>query len=198
MPRALVTNDDGIDSPGLHALATAALQAGLEVIVAAPAEQASGASAALTAVRHEGRTVVARREIPGLDGVEAWSVEAWRAGSTEVVQTDAVPRFAPDPAVAALVGRTEHAHVVGRDEPAARGERRLPPHAAPRHDALQRRVPRKPLHRCAQFAHPGCHLPARLRHRGRHALGEGGRERRHRAHRAGGRATDTPRSRFGS
>jgi 5'-nucleotidase len=76
VPRALVTNDDGIDSPGLHALAAAAVQAGLEVIVAAPAEQASGASAALTAVRREGRTVVARREIPGLDGVEAWSVEA--------------------------------------------------------------------------------------------------------------------------
>ena len=76
MPRALVTNDDGIDSPGLHALAAAAVQAGLEVIVAAPAEQSSGASAALTAVRREGRTVVTRRELPGLDGVEAWAVEA--------------------------------------------------------------------------------------------------------------------------
>lgn len=71
MPRALVTNDDGIDSAGLHALALAAREAGLEVIVAAPAEQASGASAALTAVRHEGRTVVERREVPGLDGIEA-------------------------------------------------------------------------------------------------------------------------------
>ena len=76
MPRALVTNDDGIDSPGLHALAAAAVSAGLEVIVAAPAEQSSGASAALTATRREGRTVVARRELPGLDGVEAWAVEA--------------------------------------------------------------------------------------------------------------------------
>lgn len=76
MPRVLVTNDDGIDSPGLHALAAAAVQAGLEVIVAAPAEQSSGASAALTAVRNEGRTVVSRRELPGLDGVEAWAVDA--------------------------------------------------------------------------------------------------------------------------
>ncbi|WP_158168961.1 5'/3'-nucleotidase SurE [Mycolicibacterium smegmatis] len=76
MPRALVTNDDGIDSAGLHALALAAREAGLEVIVAAPAEQASGASAALTAVRHEGRTVVERREVPGLDGIEAWAVHA--------------------------------------------------------------------------------------------------------------------------
>lgn len=76
MPRALVTNDDGIDSPGLHALATAALKAGLEVIVAAPAEQASGASAALSAVRRDGQTIVERRELPDLDGVEAWAVQA--------------------------------------------------------------------------------------------------------------------------
>jgi 5'-nucleotidase len=71
-----VTNDDGIDSPGLHALAAAAVQAGLDVVVAAPSEQSSGASAALTAVRREGRTVVTRREIPGLDGVKAWAVDA--------------------------------------------------------------------------------------------------------------------------
>ena len=71
-----MTNDDGVDSPGLHALATAAQKAGLDVIVAAPAEQASGASAALTAVRREGRTVVERRELPGLDGVEAWAAHA--------------------------------------------------------------------------------------------------------------------------
>lgn len=75
MPRALVTNDDGIDSPGLHALVTAALKAGLEVVVAAPAEQASGASAALSAVRRDGRTLVEQRDLPGLD-VEAWAVQA--------------------------------------------------------------------------------------------------------------------------
>ncbi len=46
MPRALVTNDDGIDSPGLHALAAAAREAGLDVVVAAPSEQSSGAGAA--------------------------------------------------------------------------------------------------------------------------------------------------------
>ncbi|BCI56146.1 5'/3'-nucleotidase SurE [Mycolicibacterium litorale] len=75
MPRALVTNDDGIDSPGLHALVLAAVEAGLDVIVAAPAEQASGASAALSAVRRDGHTVVEQRELPGLD-VEAWAVHA--------------------------------------------------------------------------------------------------------------------------
>lgn len=75
MPLALVTNDDGIDSAGLHTLVRAALAAGLDVIVAAPAEQASGASAALTAVRRDGRTVVEPRDLPGLD-VPAWAVQA--------------------------------------------------------------------------------------------------------------------------
>jgi 5'-nucleotidase len=76
VPRALVTNDGGIDSPGLHALAAAARDAGLDVIVAAPAEESSGAGASLTAVRREGRTVVTRRKLPGLPGVPAWAVDA--------------------------------------------------------------------------------------------------------------------------
>lgn len=76
VPRALVTNDDGIDSPGLHALVAAACEAGLDVVVAAPVEQSSGASAALSAVRREGRTVVEPRELPGVNGVEAWAVHA--------------------------------------------------------------------------------------------------------------------------
>jgi 5'-nucleotidase len=76
VPLALVTNDDGIDSAGLHALVGAALEAGLDVIVAAPAEQASGASAALTAVRRDGRTIVEPRQLPGLDVQEAWAVQA--------------------------------------------------------------------------------------------------------------------------
>jgi len=76
MARALVTNDDGIDAPGLLVLATAAVQAGLDVVVAAPAQQSSGASAAITAVRREGRTVVHAHELPALAEVPAWAVEA--------------------------------------------------------------------------------------------------------------------------
>ncbi|OBK22907.1 5'/3'-nucleotidase SurE [Mycobacterium asiaticum] len=76
MPRALVTNDDGIDAPGLEALVIAAQGAGLDVIVAAPAEQSSGASAALSAVRRQGRTIVERRTLPRADDAEAWAVYA--------------------------------------------------------------------------------------------------------------------------
>lgn len=75
--RALVTNDDGIGSPGLSVLARVALDAGYEVTVAAPASEYSGASAALFGVEEDGRLVVERREPPGLpDGVESFAVAA--------------------------------------------------------------------------------------------------------------------------
>jgi 5'-nucleotidase len=74
--RALVTNDDGIDSAGIAALTRLAVAAGLDVVVAAPAEQSSGASAAITAVRDEGRTLVERRTLPDLPDVPAWAVRA--------------------------------------------------------------------------------------------------------------------------
>ncbi|MEU7480793.1 5'/3'-nucleotidase SurE [Lentzea sp. NPDC042327] len=73
--RALITNDDGIDSPGLLVLAQAAVSLGYEVVVAAPAQQASGTSASVAAVGDTGRVVSERRDLPGLD-VEAWAVAA--------------------------------------------------------------------------------------------------------------------------
>lgn len=68
MTTALITNDDGIDSPGLVALAAAAHQEGLDVLVAAPSWDSSGASASLTGVRDDGRLVVEDRELRGVDG----------------------------------------------------------------------------------------------------------------------------------
>jgi len=65
--RCLVTNDDGIDSPGLRVLAEVALEAGFEVIVAAPMHEASGASASITAVEEDGHFVVEPRTLPGLE-----------------------------------------------------------------------------------------------------------------------------------
>jgi 5'-nucleotidase len=75
-PRALITNDDGIDSPGLHRLAQAARDAGCEVVVAAPAREASGASASLTAIRADGRVIVEPRTLDGLAGIDAFGVDA--------------------------------------------------------------------------------------------------------------------------
>jgi 5'-nucleotidase len=74
--KVLVTNDDGIDSPGLHALAGLAVELGLEVLVAAPTRESSGASASLGAVEESGRVVVEHRSIEGLPGVESLAVRA--------------------------------------------------------------------------------------------------------------------------
>jgi 5'-nucleotidase len=64
--RALITNDDGIESPGLFALADAARRAGLDVTVAAPSWDSSGASSALTGVRNDGRLAIESRAVDGL------------------------------------------------------------------------------------------------------------------------------------
>jgi 5'-nucleotidase len=72
--RVLVTNDDGIDSPGLTALARCAVDHGWQVIVAAPATQASGTGAGLLATRENGRVAADRRSLPDLPGVEAYAV----------------------------------------------------------------------------------------------------------------------------
>lgn len=65
--RCLVTNDDGIGSVGLRVLAGVALEAGFEVVVAAPMHECSGASASITAVEEDGHFVVESRTLPGLE-----------------------------------------------------------------------------------------------------------------------------------
>lgn len=78
--RCLVTNDDGVSSPGLRALAMVAVAAGLDVVVAAPLENCSGASSSIAAVEAGGRFVVerqdwrgfGRREVFGVDGLPAF------------------------------------------------------------------------------------------------------------------------------
>lgn len=74
--RALITNDDGVESAGLHSLARVAREQGLDVVVAAPLAEASGSSAAITATEEEGRVVVEERSLPGLAGVAAYGVAA--------------------------------------------------------------------------------------------------------------------------
>jgi 5'-nucleotidase len=74
--RALITNDDGIDSVGLHGLARAAVAAGFEVTVAAPHKEASGSSAALSGLAAGGSLRYQARDLPDIDGVPAFAVEA--------------------------------------------------------------------------------------------------------------------------
>jgi 5'/3'-nucleotidase len=65
--RCLITNDDGIESDGLRLLAEVALEAGFEVVVAAPMRESSGASASITAVEEDGHLVIEPRTLPGLE-----------------------------------------------------------------------------------------------------------------------------------
>ncbi len=65
---ALITNDDGIASTGIRVLAACAEEVGLEVLVAAPSWDSSGASASLTAVERDGRLLVESAEVAGVRG----------------------------------------------------------------------------------------------------------------------------------
>jgi len=69
----VITNDDGIESPGLWALAAAARGAGFEVTVAAPHVDTSGAGGSVLAVRDDdGHVRVHRRD---RDGITGYAVE---------------------------------------------------------------------------------------------------------------------------
>ena len=73
--RILVTNDDGIDAPGLHALANAMcdLEGGHEIVVAAPDTEYSGAGAALGAL-HIITPVIRPVALPHVRTDQTWSV----------------------------------------------------------------------------------------------------------------------------
>lgn len=74
--RVLITNDDGVDSAGIIVLATVAHELELDVVVAAPAWDSSGASASLTGVSADGRLVIEERSWPDLSGLAVFAVEA--------------------------------------------------------------------------------------------------------------------------
>jgi 5'-nucleotidase len=94
--RVLITNDDGIAAPGLRWLARTAAARGLDVLVAAPREEASGASAAMSAVERDGRVLVEEHSFEELPGVPAYGV----AGSPGLITLIALHgAFGPAPQV---------------------------------------------------------------------------------------------------
>ncbi|MEV6348516.1 5'/3'-nucleotidase SurE [Actinoplanes sp. NPDC051851] len=74
--RILITNDDGIEAPGIRWLAKAVAHAGYETVVAAPLSESSGSSAAMTAVVQDGRIVSEPRELAGAKHIPAYGVAA--------------------------------------------------------------------------------------------------------------------------
>jgi 5'-nucleotidase len=96
MARVLVTNDDGVDSPGIMALAAVAAGAGHDVVIAAPSWDSSGASASLTAALADGRLILDRRSDDALPDVKIFAVEAAPAF---IVRAAATGAFGPPPDV---------------------------------------------------------------------------------------------------
>ena len=75
MTRVLVTNDDGIDSAGLHELAAALFDAGHDVLVVAPDSDRSGSGAAIGLVHADQHLDAKRVEIPGFAGIPAYALD---------------------------------------------------------------------------------------------------------------------------
>ena len=73
--RILVTNDDGIDAPGLAPLAVAMVATGHDVVVAAPTVDMSGQSAAIGRLHADRSIDVEERTLPGLEGFPCHAVD---------------------------------------------------------------------------------------------------------------------------
>lgn len=73
--QVLVTNDDGIDGPGIGPLARAVVAAGHDVVVAAPLDDRSGSGAALGRLHVDDTIVLEERRIDGLDGIPCFGVQ---------------------------------------------------------------------------------------------------------------------------
>lgn len=73
--RILVTNDDGITSPGLHALAKALADDGRDVLVAAPDADYSGSGAAIGRIHADDHIDVSEDKLPDLPDVPAYGVD---------------------------------------------------------------------------------------------------------------------------
>jgi 5'-nucleotidase len=74
--RILVTNDDGVDSPGIHALAAAMVADGHDVFVVAPSDDRSGAGASIGRMIGDGPPPVAHHVWDELPELMVCSIDA--------------------------------------------------------------------------------------------------------------------------
>jgi 5'-nucleotidase len=74
--RILVTNDDGVDSPGIKALAAVLFESDHEVTVCAPISDRSGAGAAIGKLYGEAPPPVVRADWPDVPGVPVHALDA--------------------------------------------------------------------------------------------------------------------------
>ncbi len=72
--RVVITNDDGVESAGIHVLAATFLAAGHDVVVVAPSRDFSGAGASLGGITLAEDIGAGRVDLPGYPELEAWGV----------------------------------------------------------------------------------------------------------------------------
>lgn len=90
MARLLLTNDDGVHSPGIHAIAIALRDAGHDVIIAAPTDERSGWGAGVGYMVDGLEFDVVRYEVPDAPDIEAWGIEGPPAFCVLVAMVDAL------------------------------------------------------------------------------------------------------------
>jgi 5'/3'-nucleotidase len=73
--KVLVTNDDGVSSPGLNALVRALVEDGRDVVVAAPDRDMSGSGAAIGQIHVDEHIDARPVELPDLPGIPAYAVD---------------------------------------------------------------------------------------------------------------------------
>jgi 5'-nucleotidase len=73
--RVLVTNDDGIEAAGIHALAAALCDAHFDVFVVAPDRDRSGTGAGLGLVHADQHVDAKPVEMPGCEGIPAYALD---------------------------------------------------------------------------------------------------------------------------
>ena len=73
--KILVTNDDGVASPGLHALAGAVAATGHDTMVVAPASDMSGAGASIGRLHADVHLEAERIELPGVEDLPAYALD---------------------------------------------------------------------------------------------------------------------------
>jgi 5'-nucleotidase len=74
--RILVTNDDGVDAPGIHALAATLVADGHDVLVVAPSDDRSGAGASIGRMIGSGPPPVERHVWDELPELPVYSIDA--------------------------------------------------------------------------------------------------------------------------
>jgi len=116
--RVLVTNDDGVHAAGLHHLARAMVDAGHDVVVAAPQEDMSGTSASLGRFHPDNHIDLTTHEIPGVPELRSFGVDGPPAVAVVAARLEAFGA-APDVVVSGInpghnTGRaTMHSGTVG-------------------------------------------------------------------------------------